>query len=374
MKNHPNSRRAWLQQSAMAFAGLSVMPNWLNEAPLFDLSNENGKPISLGSNENPYAPSPAALKAIQDAAKLSNRYPWTVTTQLREAIAQKNQLSADNVVIGAGSSEILGLTAQWAALQKGNAVAADPTFGIWMRAAENLGLKIIKVPLTAEKMHDLPKMLSAINEDTKLVYICNPNNPTGTILPVQQLKDFVIEVSKTRMVLLDEAYIEFTDEPSLANLVVENRNLIVAKTFSKIYGLAGARIGYGLAHPDTIKTLVGLQPWANHSGSAVSLAAALASLNDEAFVSYSRKQINKTKEFVYAELNKSGISYIPSHTNFLYYSLTTYKGDDWRKDLANNNINAGGIVEQNGKWARISVGTMEEMQHFIKTINIILQS
>ncbi|MBK7873531.1 MAG: histidinol-phosphate aminotransferase family protein [Saprospiraceae bacterium] len=372
MKNHPTTRRAWLQQSAMAFAGLSVMPNWWNEAPLLDFSNENDKPISLGSNENPYAPSPVALKAMQDAAKRSNRYPWTVTTQLREAIAQKNKLSTDHVVIGAGSSEILGLTAQWAALQNGNAIAADPTFGIWMRAAENLGLKIIKVPLTTDKIHDLPKMLSAINADTKLVYICNPNNPTGTILPAQQLKDFVMEVSKTRIVLLDEAYLEFTDEPSVASLVTGNRNLIVAKTFSKIYGLAGARIGYGLAHPDTIKALVGLQPWANHSGSAVSLAAAMASLNDAEFISYSRKEINKTKDFVYQEFKKLNIPYIPSHTNFLYYSLAAYKGADWRKALADNNINAGSIVEQNGKWARISVGTMEEMQYFMKTVQTIL--
>ncbi len=311
---------------------------------------------------------------MQEAVKLSNRYPWKVTAQLQEAIAQKNNLTAEHVIIGAGSSEILGLVAQWAALQKGNAVVANPTFGIWMRAAENFGLQIIRVPLTADKVHDLPRMQSAINADTRLVYICNPNNPTGTILPAKDLRAFVLEVSKTKIVLLDEAYLEFTDEPSLSDLVAENRNLIVARTFSKIYGLVGARIGYGLAHPDTIKALIGLQPWANHSGSAVSLAAALASLHDTAFVAHSRKQINETKHFIYQEFEKMNIPYIISHTNFLYYSLAIYKGSDWRKALGDHNIIAGGIMEQADKWARISIGTPEEMQYFIKTVKNILQS
>lgn len=366
------SRRQWLQQSTLAFAGLTLAPHAVFAVQNVDFQSLNGEPIRLGGNENPYGPAPSALKAMQGALKLSNRYPWNVTTKLREEIAQKNGLTVENVIIGSGSSEILGLAAQWAALQKGNIVVADPSFGIWMEAAERLGVPIKRIPLTPEKVHDLPKMAAAIDADTKIVYVCNPNNPTGTILPTGQLQDFVREISKDRLVLLDEAYIEYTDEPSLASWVAENKNLIVARTFSKIYGLAGARIGYGLAHPDRIKELNGLQPWSNHGGSAVSMAAARASLADEAFVRESRQKNEQVKAFVYNEFKKMGIAYIPSFTNFIYYSADHYKGKDLRQDYAAKNIIVGGIVTNDtGKWARMSFGTMEEMQYAMNVIKII---
>lgn len=368
-----SSRRQWLQQSALAFASVTLAPAFTQPVLEVHFTNFNGEPIRLGGNENPYGPAPSALKAMQNALKLSNRYPWAVTTQLREDIAKKNGLTVDNVIIGSGSSEILGLTAQWAALQKGNVVVADPTFGIWMGAAEKLGLKIQKIPLTEAKVHDLNKMQSAINEDTKIVYVCNPNNPTGTILPATTLKDFVIEVSKDHLVLLDEAYIEYTNEPSLAYLVADNKNIIVAKTFSKIYGLAGARIGYGLAHPDTIKFLNSLQPWSNHGGSAVSLAAARASLADDAFVKESIQKNEQVKAFVFKELKTMNIRYIHSYTNFFYYNADHYKGNDLRQDYTNKNITVGGIITNDvGKWARMTIGTMDEMQQVMKVMKTLL--
>ncbi|MFN7117898.1 MAG: pyridoxal phosphate-dependent aminotransferase [Saprospiraceae bacterium] len=373
MHQHSNSRRQWLQQSALAFAGLTLAPAWTNPTQEFDLQPFNGNPIRLGGNENPYGPAPSALKAMQEALKMSNRYPWAVTTQLREDIAKKNNLTVDHVIIGSGSSEILGLAAQWAALQKGNIVSASPTFGIWLSAAEKLGLQIKKIPLTAEKVHDLPKMAAAIDANTKIVYVCNPNNPTGTILEAGQLKDFVTEISKERLVLLDEAYIEYTDEPSLANLVADNKNLIVARTFSKIYGLAGARIGYGLAHPDTIKVLNGLQPWSNHGGSAVSLAAARASLADDAFVKTSRQKNEQVKAFIFNELKKMNIPYINTHTNFFYYGADKYKGSDLRQDYMKHNFNIGGISsDDTGKWARMTIGTMDEMKQVLNVMKTLL--
>ena len=148
------------------------------------------KIIRIGSNENPHGPSALAKKAMMDAVASSNRYPWDVTTKLREKIGTLFNLAKDNVVIGAGSSELLGVTATWAALQKGTAIAPDPTFRLWIPAAKRVGLPVNLIPLTADKVTDLPKMQAAVDATTRLIYICNPNNPTGSIIPAKELEAF----------------------------------------------------------------------------------------------------------------------------------------------------------------------------------------
>jgi len=364
-------RRDWLKQSSLAFAGLSFT------APLSLLAAEktthhfsNG-PIKLTANENPYGPSPMARKAMADAILSSNRYTWDVTTQLREKIGAMYGFNQDYVVMGAGSSEILGVVAQLASLQRGNAISADPTFSIWATAAERLGIQINRVPLTAEKKNDLRTMLSKLNSETRLFYICNPNNPTGTILPSAVIRDAALEASKQCYVLLDEAYLEYTDEPSLASLVKENKNIIVAKTFSKIYGLAGARVGYAIAHPDTIRQMTSLQPWSNAGTSAVSLAAALASLDDKSFLANSKKWNREASDFTEKELRSIGFSVIPSNTNFIYYSLGNFSGN-WPELLKTKNILTGRIVESNGQWTRTTIGTMDEMKQFVQAAKAIV--
>jgi histidinol-phosphate aminotransferase len=326
--------------------------------------------IRLNSNENPYGPSPLARQAMVDAVVSSNRYAWETGQTLRINIAKTFALSPENVLLGAGSSEILGLAAQLAALKKGNIVAANQTFRIWMNAAEKLGLQIIRVPLTNDKKHDLSSMLRAVNKETSLVYICNPNNPTGTIVPSVELKSFVEELSKSTMVLLDEAYIEYCDEPSLAELIVGNKNLIVAKTFSKFYGLAGARLGYALAHPETIKRLSALQPWENAGASAVSIAGANASLTDNAFKKATKQKNIETKEFVYSVYNELHIPYTVSYTNFLTYSVKDFTGN-FIAALTEHNILAGRIIEEEGKWARITIGTLDEMKTYLNILKQI---
>lgn len=360
------ARRAWLKQSSLALAGLPFAHQ------LFADDRTGFRPpvpgmIRLNANENPYGPSPMARKAMADAVLLSNRYPWDLTTQLREKIAQRYGLTKEHVLMGAGSSEILGLVSALASLNKGNAVTAHPTFSIWMRAAEKMGMEIIKVPLTPDKKHNLAAMLAATNSNTRMVYVCNPNNPTGTVVASDPLKNFVEEASRRALVLLDEAYTEYSDEPSLASMVATNKNLVIAKTFSKIYGLAGARIGYALAHPDLIKLLSELQPWANAGPGAVSLAGALASLDDAAFVSSTKTSNKAAREFTSKALKAANIEVVPSHTSFLYCSVRSYAGD-FPALLTANQIMGGRVVEESGKWTRISIGMMEEMQQFTNLI------
>ena len=254
-----------------------------------------------------------------------------------------------------------------AALEKGNFILAEPTFNYWSERAEILGLKKIAVSLTADKKHNLPAMLQAITADTKLIYVCNPNNPTGTICDREELLTFIKEATKKTMVLVDEAYIDFTNQKSLSNLVAENKNLIIAKTFSKIYGLAGGRIGYALAQKATIDRLAQLQSWANGSVSVVSTAGALASLKDESFTNETKSLTEKARQYTIEQLEKLNIKCIPSNTNFIYFSLENYK-KDYFKQLEIYKIIGTKIYEDSGKWSRITVGTIDEMQKFINAL------
>lgn len=364
-------RRAWLRQSSLALASLSIAGKLSanNNQTAFHAPPDG--PVRLTSNENPYGPSPLARKAMQDAVATSNRYPWDASTALRKDIGKRYGLTEDHVLLGSGSTEILGMVGLYAALAKGNLVTADTTFQTCIRMAERNGMQIIKVPVTAEKKYDLGAMASKLNNETRLIYICNPNNPTGTTLPSATVKSFVEEASKKHLVLMDEAYMEYCDQPSLASMVLDNKNVIVAKTFSKIYGLAGARIGYALAHPETIDKLAMLQPWRNGNNSAVTLAAAIASLKDEDFVRSSKKYNRAANDFTAKELRSLGITAIPSDTNFIYYSLASFNGD-WEKQMAAKNILANGSMDERGKWTRITIGTMNEMQAFIAAAKQII--
>lgn len=359
-------RRAWLRQSSLAIAGLTFagkISARTNGQTIADNFLPPG-PVRLTSNENPYGPSPMARKAMADAIALSNRYPWETTTALRKQIGNLVGLSEDHVLMGSGSTEILGLVALHAAMAKGNAVTGAPSFQSWVPVAERHGLEVIRVPLTREKKLDLAAMRSKVNGQTKLVYVCNPNNPTGTVLPSADVKNFVEEVSKRSLVLLDEAYIEYCDEPTLAGLVTSNKNIIIARTFSKIYGLAGARIGYALAHPDTLGKLAALQPWPNGGTGLVSVMGAMASLQDKEFLRTTKASNKKAGVYAMDSLKSMGYECIPSNTNFLYYSVKSFNGN-WTELLKEKNILTGRIVEEEGKWTRTTIGTMEEMQAFI---------
>lgn len=364
-------RRAWLRQSSLAIAGLTMAGKLSAAGNHTAFRSPLEGPVRLTSNENPYGPSPLARKAMADAITASNRYPWDASTALRADLAKRYGMTEDHVLLGAGSTEILGIVGMYAAAAKGNLVTADTTFQTCTRVAERNGMQIIKVPLTQDKKYNLEALASKLNNETRLIYICNPNNPTGTTLPSATVKSFVEEASKKHLVLMDEAYMEYCDQPSLASMVLDNKNVIVAKTFSKIYGLAGARIGYALAHPDTIAKIAVYQPWRNGNNSAVSLAAATASLKDDDFVRLSKKSNRAANDYTAKELKSLGLTAIPSETNFIYYSLASFNGD-WSKQMAARNIQANGSIEERGKWTRITIGTMEEMQAFIAAAKQII--
>ena len=363
-------RRDWLKQSTLLLAGIGVNTAvWSRSQRVADFSETKDilPFVKISSNENPYGPSPMARKAMAEAVNSSNRYPFSVTDQLRKKIGQIYGLDEAHVLMGAGSSEILATVAAFSAKNKGNAVSPHPTFRLWWQVAETYGLSIKKVPLTEDKKINTETLLAAIDGDTMLLYICNPNYPTGVIIPAEELKRCIGIASKKVMVLLDEAYTEYSDEQSMASLVATNKNLVIAKTFSKIYGMAGARAGFGLAHPDTIKQLAAFEPWANAGVSAVSLAGAMASLDDAAFVKECRTKNDAVRQYTAQALTELKMPVIKSHTNFLYYQATAFNGD-FPKTINSSSLSAVRIFEDEGKWYRTSVGTMEEMKVFIDTV------
>ncbi len=364
------NRRKWLQQIGLGVAGLTLNPlNTLVSSThkLQPRVVSTDGTLHLSSNENPYGPSSLARKAMAESISDSNRYNWDLTGDLISAVAKKNSLKDENVIVAAGSTEILDVIVEYFANQKGSFVVAAPSYTGWSIAGEKLGLKKITIPLTAEKHHNLDAMLAAISPDSKFIYICNPNNPTATICERQALVSFINAATKNATVVIDEAYLEFSNEISVSNLVTENENLIVVKTFSKIYGLAGARVGYALAHKNTIEKISGMQTWASGGVSVVSRVGAIASLKDEEFVKQCKSKNEAARKYTVEQLTKLNIRCIPSTTNFIYFALENYKKDFFGL-LKQHNIEGTDIYENQGKWTRITVGTMSEMQKFITAI------
>jgi histidinol-phosphate aminotransferase len=370
------SRRHWLQQTTLATLGLGFSFRSMgSEDKLLKISGADNKIINLGANENPYGISPKAKQAILDMIGESNRYQFNVPAlqSFEKKLAEYYKVNEDQVLVTPGSGDGLNLLARH--FSKGNIVTADITFGILPGTAKKIGTKVIEVPLTAEKVHDLPAMLAAINIETQLVYICNPANPSSTFIKPGAMKSFCVEAAKKTVVLIDEAYLDFidpSDNESMIGLIEKNPNILVIKTFSKIHAMAGLRVGFIVGHPTLINKL---QPNYFQSSqiavSNLSMAAAMASLTDEEHKLYSKQKNEAARNYTTGELKKLGFNPILSFTNFIFYPIKNYKGDYASDLFEKHNIILRSNTYADGKWARVSVGTMEEMEVFCSTIKQI---
>jgi len=370
-----SSRRIWIRQASYTLAALGLGPSVIAAPPAMpskikDPSLPVGNVILLNSNENAYGPSASVQKAMARALSSSNRYPDEEVPAFKKKLASFWNTGTENMMLGAGSSEILGLVSLYLSRQKGNVIIGEPSYRVWNGQAEQYGLSFIRIPLTEDKKLDLDKMLAAVNPETRMVYICNPNNPTGTYLDHAKLQAFVKECSKKCFVLVDEAYTEFAELQSLAPEAAANPNLLVAKTFSKIYGLAGARAGYAIAHPDTIKILSALQPWPDVAISQVTAAAASAALDDQEFVKYCRQKTAASRQMVFDCCKKMKLDYIPSSTSFILFNIDSLKCD-LTKEMEKKNIMVQYRQHFGGKWCRVSMGTTEEMKTFCNSLEQI---
>ena len=362
-----SSRRQWLRNTTAALAGVSLAP------AIFATEKERHRVagiILLNGNENAYGPSAAARKAMTETAGSSNRYPDDHVSVLKKQIADFWQVGRENILFGAGSSEFLGLIPLLVSSTKGKIITAEPSYRVWNGQAESFGLEFRRIPVSNDKTLDLGGMMSAIDGDTRMIYVCNPNNPIGNYVEDHLLRNFVTECSKKCMVLVDEAYTEFADVPSLKDMAAKNPNIVVAKTFSKIYGLAGARIGYIIAHPGTIKKLSAFQPWPDANISAVTVAAASAALKDQAFVKDCKEKIAQARELCYKTFKELSLEYIPSHTNFILFNIGKI-GSDFSQKMQAKNIFVQYRDHFGGKWCRVTMGTIDEMKSFCSALKSI---
>lgn len=364
------NRRDWLKTAFLGSAALTLSPlEFLaNETPNFNELKNSNETIRLCFNENPFGTSPKALEAMQKSLSLSSRYDFKLADVLCEKIAGNNNVKKENILVSAGSSFLLELITKYVSLDKGHIIIPDPSFTIFAPIAEFLGMSKSVIELNDKKKIDLEKMKNSIQKDTKLIYICNPNNPTGDLLSRLEIENFIKSIPDNIIVLVDEAYIEFTTQKSLSDLVDVYKNLIVTRTFSKLYGFAGARLGYAIGNPKLIVELKKLQSWSGAEISVVTMAGAIAGIDDKEFINKVLDNNQKAKDFTISEFNIRGIKTIPSSANFVYFSLENYKSDYFKK-LKEAKILGGKTYEEKGKWTRISLGTIEEMRKYFDVIS-----
>lgn len=375
------NRRNWLKSALIMTAGVPLgvsLSNRLMAAPMSEIERRHWKSASvpkiqirLNANENPYGPPEKAKLAIQEALTEGNRYPFASQQVLKEILAKKEGVTPQHIALGAGSGELLCQSGLAFGIEGGKILSAFPTFPLMMDYAEVFGATWDKVNLNEKLEHDYEKLADRVRRDTKLVFICNPNNPTGTLVNPAKVKQFCEAVSKTTTVYVDEAYLEFLkpqDQQSMVELVRQDYNVIVSRTFSKIYGLAGLRIGYVVAKPETISRISKY-----HMGIPINqaaLAAAGAVLDDKAFMDLTRSKNEAARGHLENYLDKKGSVYGKSFTNFLFFPA----GSDAQQvlsRLADRGIGIRVWEYDNKNWYRVSIGTLEEMKTFTKAFEDI---
>lgn len=325
--------------------------------------------IKLASNENPLGPSPKAVEAINEAAKIAHIYPDGGGYRLRQAIADKFGLQRENIVLGNGSNEIIELIGHGFLNPGDNVIAAEHAFVVYKLMARLFGAETIEVP-DPGFVHDLDAMAAAVTPQTRKIFIANPNNPTGTLVDEAAIDRFMDKIPDHVMVIFDEAYYEFLDNPpNTMKFVHEGRNVVIMRTFSKIQGLAALRIGYGITTPGIANVLQKCrQPF---NSNALAQAGALAGLEDNEHQEKTRAMNHQGLEFYHKAFEEMGLDYVPSHANFVLVNV----GDG---DAVFQAMLRQGVIIRAMRgyklpdWVRISVGTPEQNQRCLATLKSVL--
>lgn len=388
MANQLN-RRNWIKSSALMAGGITFFSNSVSGL----LAKPIGKPVAsefkksftiseqelmtlappnlgvmkarLLANENPFGPSVKAKKAIEAAMDSSYQYPFIYYGQLVDKIAAFEGVKKENIMLDAGSSPLLLAAAIHFSKNGASIITADPSYDDLPKKAAEVGGKIVHVPLTTDYKIDLDAMEKSIDNSTSLMYVCNPNNPTATVLDSTKLKAFCERVSKKIPVFVDEAYIDYLPNPqavTMIDAVKKGQNVIVARTFSKLYGFAGLRIGYIVAQPEMLKTL-SKYTQGSMSISATTLQAAIASFQDREFLDDALAKTLASKQFLYETLKKEGYDYIPSSTNFVMFQLKM-DGQKFVSEMMKRSVGVRFWKFNDKDWCRVSIGRMDEMQAF----------
>lgn len=356
--------------------GLESIKPYVPGKPIEDVKREYGLDdvIKLASNENPFGVSPKALAAMEASLCRLNKYPDGAGFEFRTSLAKHFGVDMAQVAIGNGADDLI-LELSMAYLEDGDeGVVSRSSFPMYDIYTAAMRARMVKTPLTQELGIDLDAMANAITERTKIVYVCNPNNPTGTIVCADEVDEFIQRVPESVIIVLDEAYFEMADSAdypdSIAYVRDGKRNVFVMRTFSKVYGLAGIRIGYGFAHPDVIATMLKIKPPFNVN--VLAQVAGIAALTDSDFVTKSVDGNKAGRQYLYREFDRLSLSYAKSHTNFVLVrvgpnALAVQQGL----------LERGVIVRpcagyELPDYLRVSIGTQEQNERFINTLSEVL--
>lgn len=346
--------------------------------PIEELEREMGidHSIKLASNENPLGPSPLAIKAInetmhtQEGSSSLNRYPDGSGYYLKQALAEKVGVSEDELILGNGSNELIDIVVRTFLQPEDEAVMARPSFVVYPMSVQAQGGRAVQVSLE-DYRHNLDAMADEVTSRTKLFFIANPNNPTGTINTREEFNRLMKKLPEGILVIADEAYYEYVTNPEYAESTRyfrEGRDILILRTFSKIYGLAGLRVGYGIARKDIITEMNKLRPPFNTS--SVAQIAAKQALKDDEFVRSSREINEQGKVFLYNELDKLGCTFVPTEANFIYMPL-----DQDANMVYQSLLKKGVIVRPVGSTElRVTIGTPEENRRFVDALKQIRSS
>lgn len=358
------------------FPTSELVPPWARDIrpyppgkPIEEVERELGHPaIKLASNENPLGPSPLALEAIRRSLDRVSFYPDGSGYYLREKLAGRHNLGRDQIILGAGSTDLIELAAKTFVTPGDEVLLSESSFYIYELAGREMGGSLVKVPMR-DLTCDLEAIAHAVTTRTKLVYLGNPNNPTGTMFTATAFARFLDSLPPRLLVVLDEAYFDYVRSSDYSRSIAEvlsGRNLLVLRTFSKVHGLAGLRIGYGIGHPELIAALNRIRSPFN--ASLVAQAGALAALDDHEHVSRSIESNRREMRFVARELESLGVGYTPSEANFLLIDTGRDCEDDFIRLL-----HEGVIVRPMKLYGfptrlRVTVGTHRDNEIFLEAL------
>jgi histidinol-phosphate aminotransferase len=369
------SRRDWLKTTSLG-SGLALLASGgvMSSLSAEEIQRYNPRPIvgpiRLGSNENPYGPSESMRKAMTIALDEGCRYPWSQNGSLVKMIADREGVPEDYVVLTAGSME--GLKVAGITFGKGGEIlTCTPTFLSMMEYAKLWGTEVNWVPLTKDLDFDLDEIEKRVSYQTGLVFLCNPNNPTGKLLPTERVRDFCESVSKRTVVFSDEAYYDYITEPnypSMIELVKKGCDVVVARTLSKVYGLAGIRIGYLIAKPELANKL---RDRVVANTSIMAIEAGKAALADTDFYRFSLQKNAEAKGLITATLDELKLPYLQSHANFVFFQ-TGRDVAELGKTMAAKGFIIGRPFPPLNDWCRISTGTIEEITLYNQAIREVL--
>jgi len=365
----PIARRQFFRQAATGICVTALLPAlgksaWAGNWRALQTGIPGG-PIRLDANENPYGPSPKALEVLKLDANLANRYAKAEYNELVDAIASRHAVKAEQVVLGCGSSEDLRMIGNVFLGPGKTLFAASPTFEYMIHQAEEMGAQVVSLPLRRDYAHDLDAVLARAAGASGVVYICNPNNPTGTLTPRADLEAFLRKLPSSFTVVMDEAYHHFiAPTPAYTSFLdrpVDDERVVVLRTFSKIYGMAGIRAGYAVAAPQTAKRLAAQH--LQYGMSVLTARAALAAWNDTDSVRAGAARNASDRQEFFNQAKKRGLAVIPSETNFVMFQ-TGRHAEDVNAYFKKNNVWIGRPFPPLTDHVRVSFGLPSEMQEF----------